>query len=690
MKNSKKRQLIVEERVGRYVDLLQKQTGRAIRPYRADGYINLLNRYGTQRDTTEHYQFKAEPTVADDTLVEFYESNGLFSKIIDAPAEEAIKHGFELKDIKNDDIQTFYEEALEELNFEEVAITACKWTRLFGGAIIVMLINDGRGLDEPIDWHNIESVDDLRVYDRSLIQPDYNSMYEYDPHNPLDKRGSRLGMPERYTVFSRYGTFTVHDDRCLVFQNGILPENTTNSIYQLWGMPEYVRINKAIRDTEVAHGSAVKLLDRSVQPVYKMKDLSAELSTEEGEDRVLRRLSTIDMARGLMNTITIDNEGEDYDFRQFSFTGVSETIDTTCNLLSALTSIPQTILFGRSPAGMNATGISDLEVYYNYVERFQKRVLKSNIRHLLSIIFQAGINTGEIDEMPKIKIQFNSLWSQSEQEKLSIELQKAQLAQTRAATAGSYIQMEVLDPSEVRKKLAETEEFDVETMLDDYTEEELLENAPKPQEEQGGDMMGAMGDDMGTMMDNPQSPMSETSQTQENNEKDDENGKKYLTSDNKTDIMTMKGEENLDGAPIGNQNAAGPHNMGASQNKTGGMLPPCKNSDVQEAIKNGSIKTNIDSKKQSKHYKNSDAYKKAVKQGKNVSTLTIDEEKAQKLIKMYKAKGDCYGKDGAFKSTFTYTSVIGDYVSKSGQVMPTKRGTIHYSKSGCHIVPAKP
>lgn len=45
-------------------------------------------------------------------------------------------------------------------------------------------------------------------------------------------------------------------------------------------------------------------------------------------------------------------------------------------MLSALTNIPQTILFGRSPAGMNATGESDFENYYNFIERIQKQDVK--------------------------------------------------------------------------------------------------------------------------------------------------------------------------------------------------------------------------------------------------------------------------------------------------------------------------
>lgn len=477
-----------ERIVKRYAHLIEMQAGKAVRPYRADGYVNMMNKYGTSKDTTEGYRFRAEPVVPDELLTMYYEGNGLFAKIIDTPAEEAIKHGFTLESTKDQKIEDFYTEALDELDWEETAMTAIRWARLFGGSIAVMMINDGRGIDEPLDWRNIRSIDDIRVYDRSVIQPDYQSMFSYDPRDPFRTRGSRLGMPEFYHVTSRTGTFTVHDSRCLVFQNGILPENTTNSIYQLWGIPEYVRINRAIRDAEVAHGSATKLLDRSVQAVYKMKDLAAELATEEGEDRVLRRLQTIDMARGLLNSITIDSEGEDYDFRQFQFSGVSDVIDSTCNFLSALTSIPQTILFGRSPAGMNATGDADLENWYNYLERIQKRMVKKNLRYLLSVIFQAGVRTGEVDEVPKIKVSFNPLWSLSDTEQADLDQKRAQTQFTRAQTAQLYIDKQVIDPSEVRSKLADSEEFDVENMLDEYDDEDLFPDEPAEGDPVSGDV----------------------------------------------------------------------------------------------------------------------------------------------------------------------------------------------------------
>ena len=144
----KSKKISQADRLRRYADLIQKQTGLAIRPYRADGYVNMMNRYGTSKDTSEHYKFIPEETVSDEVLTMFYEGNGLFAKIIDTPAEEAIKHGFTLDGLSDQNVEDFYVEALDELDWEETAMTAIKWTRLFGGAIAVLLVNDGRGLEE--------------------------------------------------------------------------------------------------------------------------------------------------------------------------------------------------------------------------------------------------------------------------------------------------------------------------------------------------------------------------------------------------------------------------------------------------------------------------------------------------------------------------------------------------------------
>ena len=473
--------------------------GKEQSDYHQDGYTNLLNKYGTAQDNSMAYTYEQEPITPDLELVRLYESNGLFTKIIDRPAEEAVKHGFDI-DYGDEDIAEYVDERLDELDFEDKFATAEKWARLYGGSIIVMLCDDGKGLEEPLDWKNVRSVEELRVFERAIVQEDYTSLYNFHFKDSI-RQNKPFGQPEYYHIFSMYGYFTVHYSRCLIFRNGRLPEHTTNSIYKYWGIPEYVKIKRALRECITSHEDGVKLLERSVQAIYKMKNLANLLSTEDGEDKVLQRLQVIDMARGILNSMAIDSEGEDYDFKTLQMSGVKDVIDATCNMLSAVTNIPQTILFGRSPAGMNSTGDSDLENFYNMVENIQKQNMKANARTLINLILKQGQLEGKIKEVPMYKLKFAPLWSMSESEQASIAQMKVSAEQTKAAIAQTYIEAGVLDPSEVRKSLAKEGEFDIEEVI---TEDDLdlpedtfppkeeeraaqskeeAEDAPKPKEE---------------------------------------------------------------------------------------------------------------------------------------------------------------------------------------------------------------
>lgn len=433
--------------------------------FRQDGYSNMLNKYGTAQDNSTAYQYNQEIISNDLELIRLYEGNGLFTKIIDRPSEEAVKHGFDIN-YGDESIAEYVDDRMDALELEEKFSTAEKWARLYGGSIIVMLVDDGRGLEEPLDWNNVRSIEELRVFERAIVQPDYGSMYHFHFMDTLNSK-KKFGEPEYYQVFSIYGYFCVHRSRCLIFRNGRLPEQTTNAIYRYWGIPEYVKIKRALRECITSHEDGVKLLERSVQAIYKMKNLANMLSTEDGENKVLQRLQVIDMARGILNSIAIDTDGEDYDFKTLQMSGIKDVIDATCNMLSAVTDIPQTILFGRSPAGMNSTGESDFENYYNMVENIQKQNMKANARTVIDLILKQGALEGAIPEVPKYKMKFAALWSMSDTEKANVEQTKAQTEYTKAQTAQIYMDSNVLDPSEVRKSLASEGGFEIEEVISD-------------------------------------------------------------------------------------------------------------------------------------------------------------------------------------------------------------------------------
>lgn len=403
--------------------------------YRADGFSDVMRLYRSQTAQT------GEVWIPDYDLAEKYQYNGLFSKIIDRPAEEACKHGLDYN-VNDSELAAYLDDALDRLDWEEKATAAIRWARLFGGAIIVMLLDDGRGLEEPVNWQDIRSVEELRVYERAVVQPD-PEVY-------------RSGTAEYFDISSTYGgTFRVHRSRCLIFKNGTLPEYGTAQQYYYWGLPEYIRIKRDLSIALRTHTNAANMIEKSVQPVYKQRGLQSMLAGPNGDDMELKRLQVLDASRGMMNTIAIDMEGEEYDFKTFQMSGTKEILDSACNLLSAVTCIPQTILFGRSPAGENATGESDLENYYNFVEGIQKRMLKKNVRTLIKAIVQAGIYDGSIAENPGIiKPSFPPLWSLTETERAQVDLVRAQTEQANAQTVQMYMDMQIIGPEEVRQALA--------------------------------------------------------------------------------------------------------------------------------------------------------------------------------------------------------------------------------------------
>lgn len=420
--------------------------------YRFDGFPDVLHRYSMESSI-----YDSGMLIPDYDLAEKYQYNGLFSKIIDRPAEEALKHGIEYN-ISDQTLADFLDDALDRLDWEEKATTAIRWARLFGGAVIVMLLDDGRGLEEPVNWQDIRSVEELRVYERAIVQPDPNCYL--------------TGKAEYFDISSTYGGFfRVHRSRCLVFKNGSLPEYAAPQQYFYWGLPEYVRIRRDLSIALHTHQSAANMIDKSVQPVYKQRGLQSTLAGPDGDDQVLKRLQVLDASRGMLNSVAVDMDGEDYSFQTFQLSGASEILESTYSLLSAVTCIPQTILFGRSPSGENATGESDLENYYNFVEGIQKRMLKKNIRTLLKAVVQAGVYDGSIAEPQIIKPTFKPLWSLSEAEQATVELSKAQRAQATAQTAQLYIDMQVLQPDEVRQALSQDGSLNIEDILDNQPED---------------------------------------------------------------------------------------------------------------------------------------------------------------------------------------------------------------------------
>ena len=622
--------------------------------FRADGYLNMLNKVGTQQDNSQAWQWSGITFEPDQQLSNLYMGNGLFAKIIDRPAEDAIAKGFDLSDL-GDEIETKVQKRLVELDFSNVLSTAEKWSRLYGGSIGVIICNDGRGLEEPLNVKSFENIEEIKVFERAVVQPDYSSLYSYSFIDQDDFERRKFGQPVFYDVYSMYGSFRVHYSRCLVFKNGELPENADIGMYQFWGIPVYTKIKSALREAITAHQDGTKLLERSVLGVYKMKGLSQLLATDEGEDNVIKRLQVIDMARNIINSMAIDSDGEDYQYINASMSGASDLIDRTCNMLSGVTDIPQTILFGRDPAGENSTGDNDRDNYFQLLNRIQTNAYQKPLNKIVKLVLLELTKSGAIEtEIPDYDVRFASLRQLSEADQAAIDSQRAATEKTKAETANVYVSMQALDPSEVRRGLSEADDYQLQGIVDE---------------------------------DNLELP--ESTMELPDVEKTTGEESKTLAQTNEKGRIEV---ENNDGAPIGNQNAAGTHKKSSA-----GRLKVVKSGEdaedeLNDNIKNGKISLNVDSKKQSKHVRGSKKYNLAVQGGGKPSYTDNTDEELQGIVQRAQGKGSVKVRaNGSIVRVASDDAFKGTYVDlATGEEKPTTRFTIHHSSTGTHVVPAKP
>ena len=268
-----------------------------------------------------------------------------------------------------------------------------------------------------------------------------------------------------------------------------MPEYSMDEYYRYWGTPIYYRIQQALRESITSHGDAVKLMERSTIGIYSMKDLTQILATDEGEDFVLRRLRNIDASRYILNSIAIDADGENYSYLTTSMAGVADIVDRTCNMLSAVTDIPQTILFGRSPAGMNSTGESDFENYYQLLTAIQEDNIKPATETIIKLVLLELSKQNKKLKVPEYEVRFKPYQQLSEREMADLESTKLSTMKTKADIAKTYVDMKALDPKEVRRELSEQNPYEIQGIvkeedIDKFPPEEGQEGAP----EEGGEI----------------------------------------------------------------------------------------------------------------------------------------------------------------------------------------------------------
>jgi phage-related protein (TIGR01555 family) len=427
-----------------------------------DGWLNVFAGLGGRSDKTEQTCFGEMNTLSDEELTRLWLGEGLGKKIVSSVADDMTRNWFTVEGDSDNEIQ----KELMRLNAETKINTALKWARLYRGAIVIVGARDGRGLEKPLNIGRVEGIDWLQVYSAPKVEVQEKDIVK-------DPASKYFGEVEIFTVRKRNGTeFKVHRSRCLIFKGDPLPDNYENFDVdrEYWGVSILQSVYRNLKDFGAIYQSVANLMLELIIGKYKLNNL-AQLLSENNTQAIYTRMEIINASKSLINGVML-GEGEEYTRDSANITGVPEIMDRFMMLMSAVVEIPVTRLFGRSPAGENATGDADLRGYYDMAESKQGTWLMPPMMDLVSLVnsYKKAVETD-----PMIK--FNPVWVPSLKE--LIEMRKQQ-----AETDRTYIETGVLGSEEVRKNRF-VGGYSFETSVEgELTPKEVDNNKKKKEEEE--------------------------------------------------------------------------------------------------------------------------------------------------------------------------------------------------------------
>ncbi len=313
-----------------------------------------------------------------------YRSHWIVRRIVDTIPEDMCKNWIKIN--TQADPQAIKKYTSEERRIKLIprVLQGLRWGRLYGGAIGVMLIkNQGDDLSKPLDINMIMPGDfkGLMILDR------WNGCYpslelETDISDP------EFDMPKYYNVSDPETQINVqiHHSRIVRFEGLELPYWEKLS-EQYWGASVIEVVFDEIKKRDNVSWNIAQLTFQANIKALKMADLGQLLSAGdvESQKELYNVMSAQNMLLSNSGMMMLDSQDDMVNF-QYTFGGIAEMYQQYIMDVSGAAEIPVTKLFGRSPAGLNATGESDMQNYDNKVEKEQESSLRPIIEKIMPVL----------------------------------------------------------------------------------------------------------------------------------------------------------------------------------------------------------------------------------------------------------------------------------------------------------------
>lgn len=354
-----------------------------IRSRALDAFSNVLARLGAGTpNLLEGTEYSLQRMSRDfNTLNALYRESWIVRRIIDVIPADMLKNWITITSGLDPDVEKRLSLTLRRTQLIDKLKRGMQWGRLYGGALGVMLVkHQGYDLSQALqlDWIMPGDFAGLLIFDR------WNGV---NPSSELieDISDPDYGYPKYYTVTDPAGggSVNIHHSRVIRFTGNTLPFWEEIAEMQ-WGASVVESIFDELRKRDNVSWNIAQLTFMANIRVLKMQDLGQLLAATDNESQaeLLRTLEAQNMLLNNMGMQVMD-AADGLETHQYTFGGLADCYQQFIMDISGAAEIPVTRLFGRSPSGLNATGESDLQNYYDMIAEKQESYLRPILNKVL-------------------------------------------------------------------------------------------------------------------------------------------------------------------------------------------------------------------------------------------------------------------------------------------------------------------
>jgi phage-related protein (TIGR01555 family) len=399
-----------------------KKGGKKSRKGTMDGFDNFLTKIGLRNDNslsggTYTFDLLTRNRIK---LEQAYRGSWIVGKMVDSIAEDMTREGIQIRTERDDGSIKKVQAAFVKLGIWRSLRSLVRWGRLYGGAIGVLQI-EGQDLSTELDVSTISKGQfrGVAVFDRWQVNPLIQHTIQYGPD---------IGLPAYYQIvndptqldpgyeFTPIEDNTIHYTR-LIRHGGIELPFWQALTELMWGESVLERLWDRLISFDNATMSSASLIDRANLRTVGVDGLREILAA--GGEAQQGLLAMFEMMRMLQTNegLTLIDKEDTFQTTSYSFAGLADMLIQFGQQIAGACDTPLVRLFGQSPAGLNATGESDMRMYYDNIKAQQEAIFRNPVDTLLRVLWRSELGKDAPDDM---EYGFTTLWQMSATDKATV------------------------------------------------------------------------------------------------------------------------------------------------------------------------------------------------------------------------------------------------------------------------------